>query len=145
MQFYYGQQMPLRILDEAEFWKHQEEEHTVVIRELVSNLEEPYVEALKKWEEVLSATHQQVVRYIESVIRAAYYIPEQLYQQVLQLVSYCLQQSLDFIKLCQQIKTKSAAVSKNPTAKVVLNHIIRESEYFVGIAQVLLYENSKHQ
>ncbi|MGX1984023.1 DUF2935 family protein [Thermolongibacillus altinsuensis] len=141
MRFYYGQQMPLRILDEAEFWKHQEEEHTVVIRELVTGLEAPYVEALKKWEEVLSATHQQVVRYIESVIRAAYYIPEQLYQQVLQLVSYCLQQSLDFIKLCQQIKTESAAVSKNPTAKVVLNHIIRESEYFVGIAQVLLYEN----
>ncbi|GMB08194.1 DUF2935 domain-containing protein [Thermolongibacillus altinsuensis] len=141
MRFYYGQQMPLRILDEAEFWKHQEEEHTVVIRELVTGLEAPYVEALKKWEEVLSATHQQVVRYIESVIRAAYYIPEQLYQQVLQLVSYCLQQSLDFIKLCQQMKTESAAVSKNPTAKVVLNHIIRESEYFVGIAQVLLYEN----
>lgn len=145
MQFYYGQQMPLRILDEAEFWKHQEEEHTVVIRELVTNLEAPYVEALKKWEEVLSATHQQVVRYIESVIRAAYYIPEQLYQQVLQLASYCLQQSLDFIKLCRQIKTESAAVSKNPTAKVVLNHIIRESEYFVGIAQVLLYGNSKNQ
>jgi hypothetical protein len=57
----------------------------------------------------------------------------------LQLISYCLQQSLDFIKLCQQIKTESAAVSKNSTAKVVLNHIIRESEYFVGIAQALLY------
>ena len=28
MQFYYGHQMPLRVLDEAEFWKHQEEEHT---------------------------------------------------------------------------------------------------------------------
>uniref|UniRef100_C5D569 DUF2935 domain-containing protein n=1 Tax=Geobacillus sp. (strain WCH70) TaxID=471223 RepID=C5D569_GEOSW len=64
MQFYYGQQMPLRILDEAEFWKHQEEEHTVVIRELVTNLETAYVEALKKWEEALSATHQQVVRFI---------------------------------------------------------------------------------
>ncbi|WP_286171363.1 DUF2935 domain-containing protein [Geobacillus sp. LYN3] len=64
MQFYYGQQMPLRILDEAEFWKHQEEEHTVVIRELVSGLEPAYVEALKKWEEALSATHQQVVRFI---------------------------------------------------------------------------------
>ncbi|QPA31290.1 DUF2935 domain-containing protein [Thermaerobacillus caldiproteolyticus] len=139
MQFYYGQQMPLRILDEAEFWKHQEEEHTVVIRELVAGLEEPYVETLKKWEEVLSATHQQVVRYIESVTRAGYYLPDQLYNQVLQLVSYCLQQSLEFIKLCQQLKNESAAVSKNPTAKVVLNHIIRESEYFVGIAQVLLY------
>lgn len=139
MQFYYGQQMPLRILDEAEFWKHQEEEHTVVIRELVTNLETAYVEALKKWEEALSATHQQVVRFIESVVRAGYYVPYQLYQQVLQLVSHCLQQSLDFIKLCQQIKTESKAVSKNPTAKVVLNHIIRESEYFIGIAQLLLY------
>ncbi|WP_027410775.1 DUF2935 domain-containing protein [Anoxybacteroides tepidamans] len=139
MQFYYGQQMPLRILDEAEFWKHQEEEHTVVIRELVAGLEEPFVEALKKWEEVLSATHQQIVRYIESVVRAGSYLPSELQQQALQLVSYCLQQSLDFIKLCQQIKTESAAVRNNPTAKVVLNHIIRESEYFIGIAQVLLY------
>jgi len=48
MQFYYGNQMPLRVLDEAEFWKHQEEEHTVVIRELVKDLEQKYVEALKE-------------------------------------------------------------------------------------------------
>lgn len=38
MQFYYGNQMPLRVLDECEFWKHQEEEHTVVIRELVKKI-----------------------------------------------------------------------------------------------------------
>lgn len=139
MQFYYGQQMPLRILDEAEFWKHQEEEHTVVIRELVSGLEHEFVDALKKWEAALGETHQQVVRYIESVIRSGYQISDQLYQHVLQLVAYCLDQSLSFIKLCEQIKTQSAAVSSNPTAKVVLNHIIRESEYFVGIAQALLY------
>lgn len=142
MQFYYGPQMPLRILDEAEFWKHQEEEHTVVIRELVAGLEEMYVKALKEWEEALSKTHKQVLRFIESVVRAGQYVPNQLYEQVLKLVSFCLQQSLDFIKLCEQIKTESEAVSKNPTAKVVLNHIIRESEYFVGIAQVLLYSST---
>lgn len=139
MQFYYGHQMPLRILDEAEFWKHQEEEHTVVIRELVQGLEQEYVRALKEWEKSLSKTHHEVVRFIETVIRSGHYIPMQLYQHVLQLVSFCLQQSLDFIKLCEQIKTKSEAVSKNPTAKVVLDHIIRESEYFIGIAQALLY------
>lgn len=139
LQFYYGQQMPLRILNEAEFWKHQEEEHTVVIRELVSGLEEEYVEALKAWEKALGETHKQVIRFIESVVRSSYYISNALQQQVLQLVSFCLQQSLEFIKLCQQIKTESAAVSANPTAKVVLDHIIRESEYFVGIAQALLH------
>lgn len=140
MQFYYGQQMPLRILDEAEFWKHQEEEHTVVIRELVSGLEEKYVEALKKWEQALAETHQLIVRNIESVVRSGQYIPNELYQHVLQLTAFCLQQSLAFIKLCQQIKTDSAVVSANPTAKVVIDHIIRESEYFVGIAQALQYQ-----
>ncbi|MBB6446970.1 DUF2935 domain-containing protein [Bacillus benzoevorans] len=139
MQYYYGQQMPLRILDEAEFWKHQEKEHTVVIRELVSNLEAEYVEALKKWETSLGETHQKVIRFIETVVRSAYYISAALQQQVLELVSFCLKQSLQFIELCQQIKTNSAAVSANPTAKVVIDHIIRESEYFVGIAQALLY------
>lgn len=139
MQHYYGQQMPLRILDEAEFWKHQETEHTVVIRELVDNLEEEYIEALKKWEKALGETHQKVLRFIESVVRSAYYISTALQQQVLEIVSFCLKQSLQFIKLCQQIKTESAAVSVNQTAKVVLDHIIRESEYFVGIAQALLY------
>ncbi|MCM3569656.1 DUF2935 domain-containing protein [Neobacillus mesonae] len=138
MQFYYGQQMPLRILDEAEFWKHQEEEHTVVIRELVKELEPEFVDALKKWEQALGETHQQVIRFIESVIRSGNQVSDQLYQQVMQLVSYCLQQSESFIQLCQQIKTYSAAVSSNHTAKVVLVHIIRESEYFIGIAQALL-------
>lgn len=131
--------MPLRILDEAEFWKHQEKEHTVVIRELVSNLEAEYIEALKKWEAALGETHQKVISFIESVVRSSYYISTALQQQVMELVTFCLKQSLQFIELCRQIKTNSAAVSANPTAKVVLDHIIRESEYFVGIAQALLY------
>lgn len=140
LQFYYGQQMPLRILDEAEFWKHQEEEHTVVIRELIPNLEEQYKTALKEWERVLNETRQQVLQYIQSVVRSGYYVPQSLQQQILQqLVPYWMQQSLNFINLLQQIKNQSKAASANQTAIVVLNHIIRESEYFVGISQALLY------
>ena len=142
MQFYYGQQMPLRILDEAEFWKHQEEEHTVVIRELIPDLEQEYVDALKQWEKVLGETRHQVLRYIETVTRSGNYIPAQLHQHVLKLTSYYLQQSLEFIQLCERIKNESEAVKNNPTAKVVLDHIIRESEYFVGIAQALLYQQT---
>ncbi|NEU31784.1 DUF2935 domain-containing protein [bacterium LRH843] len=143
MQFYYGQQMPLRILDEAEFWKHQEEEHTVVIRELVQGLEEVYVKALKDWEKALRNTHQEIVSFIESVIRLNNYIPAHLYDQVIKLTSFCLEQSLLFIELCRQIEDNSVPVSKNPTAKVVLDHIIRESEYFVGIARALLYSSNE--
>ncbi|WP_456276660.1 DUF2935 domain-containing protein [Bacillus sp. AK128] len=139
MQFYYGNQMPLRILDEAEFWKHQEEEHTVVIRELVKELEAEYVEGLKEWEKVLSHTHQTVVRWIETVIRSGQTLSPNLYQQVLKLVQYLLDESMQFIQFCQYLKDNSEPIKNNTTAKVVIDHIIRESEYFVGIAQTLLY------
>lgn len=140
MQYYYGTQMPLRVLDEAEFWKMQESEHTVVMRELMPNLESEYVEALKRWEEVLNTTHQHVKRFIESVVRSKNHISPALYQQVLDLVSFCLQESVAFIQFCRQVKTESEAIANNQTAKVVIDHIIDESEYFIGIAQTILYE-----
>ena len=130
--------MPLRVLDEAEFWKEQEEEHTVVIREALNNLEEQYVDALKQWEQALSVTHQKVVSYVESVNRSDY-VYEELQAQVLQLVAFCLEESQQFIELCRQIKVNSAAAKDNVFAKTLLDHIIRESEYFIGIARVVLY------
>ncbi|QKY70445.1 DUF2935 domain-containing protein [Lentibacillus sp. CBA3610] len=140
MQFYYGSQMPLRVLDEAEFWKQQEAEHTVVMRELVTNLEQEYVDALNRWESELDASHQHVKRFMESVIRSKNNITATLQQQVLELVSFCLQESEAFIQFCRQVKDDSSAVSGNQTAKVVIDHIIDESEYFIGIAQTILYE-----
>ncbi len=138
MQFYYGQQMPLRILDEAEFWKEQEREHTVVIRALLVNLEQQYVDALKEWEQALGKTHQIVVSYVETVVRNTY-IYEQLQQQVIQLITHCLDESMKFVELCRQIKTQSEVAKDNVIAKTVLDHIIRESEYFIGIARTILY------
>lgn len=138
MQFYYGQQMPLRVLDEAEFWKQQESEHTVVIREAFGDLEEGYVDALKQWEQVLTATQQKVTSFIETVIRSPH-MHQQLYQQVIQLVSYCLEESMHFIQFIRQIKADSRAAKDHPIAQTILNHIIQESEYFIGIARVILY------
>src|SRR5690625_1554152 len=124
MQFYYGKQMPLRVLDEAEFWKHQEEEHTVVIRELVSNLERPFVEVLENWEMEFAKAHQRVVRYIETVIRSNRHVTPMLYQDVIQLSMFSLEQSERFIEFCRRLMRESAPIRENPTAKVVLNHII---------------------
>jgi len=140
MQYYYGNQMPLRVLDEAEFWKHQEEEHTVVIRELVKDLEQVYVNAMKEWEKALGETHQHVIRFIETVARSGNAVTPALYQDVLKLVSFCLDQSQKFIALCAQIKNESEVIKNNQTAQVVLDHIIRESEYFIGVAQTILYQ-----
>jgi len=143
MQFYYGDMMPLRILDEGEFWKLQEAEHTAVIRALVPNLEQSYVDALESWEQKLSRTQATFVRYIETAVRGGQYLKPQFYQEVLGLVHFALQESLQFVGFLNQLGTESEAVKSNPLYITVLNHIRRESEYFIGIAQTLLYQQQK--
>lgn len=138
MQFYYDDKMPLRILDEGEFWKHQEAEHTDVIQALTPNLEPQFVEMLQQWGQALSRTQADFVRYIEAVIRSGHYIPPAMVQQIMQLVHFALQQSEQFVHFLDRLGTESAAIKSNKTALVVLNHIRRESEYFIGIAQALL-------
>lgn len=140
MQFFYGDKMPLRILDEGEFWKMQEAEHTVVIQAIVPDLEPQYVKALKAWEQALSRTQATFVRYIEAAIRGGQYLQPQFFRQVMELVRYALQESEQFIAFLNHLGTHSEALKKDPTAVAVLNHIRRESEYFIGIAQALLQQ-----
>lgn len=137
MQFYYGEQMPLRLLDEASFWKHQEQEHTVVIREVVPDLEKRYVEELKEWESTLTKTHSQIVQLTETIVRSGNTTPSAAVEQTLRLISFCLEQSGRFIKFLFEVISISPAVKKNPVAVTVIRHIIRESEYFIGIAQTI--------
>jgi hypothetical protein len=140
LQFYYGDKMPLRILDEGEFWKLQEAEHTDVIQALVPNLEPQFVQALKAWEQAFSRTQATFVQYIETVVRGGQELNQQFYAQVIQLVQFAAEQSKQFIKLLNQLGTESQALKQNATAIVVLNHIRRESEYFIGITNALLYK-----
>ncbi|MFD2168681.1 DUF2935 domain-containing protein [Tumebacillus lipolyticus] len=138
MQFAYGDRMPLRILDEVQFWKLQEAEHTVVIRQMVPQLERTFVEALERWENALSQTHAQVERYIESLVRLGHRVSKELQEQIINLTSFSFQQSQSFISLLNQIEAGSTALKSIPVANVVLHHIRRESEYFLGVAQAIL-------
>lgn len=133
MQFYYGDKMFFRVLDEAEFWKLQEAEHTVVIRKVVPNLEDEYVKQLQNWELALTRTQATAVRYVEAVVRAGSYISPQLQQQIVQFINFCMRQSQEFIVFLNLISSQSSAVRENPVATTVVDHIRRESEYFIGI------------
>ncbi len=138
MQYYYGDKMPLRILDEAEFWKHQEKEHTVVIRQIASNLEREYIENLKKWEESFAKTKGRVVSLIEAVNRARGNISPEIYQEIMQMISFSSHQSKKFIKFLHTLKIESKAVKDNFITITVINHIKRESEYYVGVTKAIL-------
>lgn len=138
MQFYYGEKNIARVMDEIEFWKHQEAEHTVVIRQMAPNLEPRFVIQLQQFEQVFHQTQGMAARYTETLVRSRGNINSSMQRQMTQFVEHAIEQSKQFIMLLNQILSESEAVRANPAAGVLIHHIIRESEYFIGIAQTVL-------
>ncbi|ABN51282.1 MAG TPA: DUF2935 domain-containing protein [Hungateiclostridium thermocellum] len=138
MQFCYGDKNHIRILEEAEFWKRQEAEHTVVIRKIVQDLEEKFTEKLDEYQKILSATEATILQYIETLNRSGYVITSELVQKIANIIEITLRQSQTFVNFLNCMAKESAAVANNLTASVVINHIVRESEYYIGIAKAYL-------
>jgi hypothetical protein len=139
MNFLYGDKNLLRVLDEAQFWKHQESEHTTVIDQIVPDLEAPFSERLYEFRNLLSQTEGEAVRLIESYIRSKGIISEELSEQIINYIHYAINESQNFLQFLDDIKQNSPVVQNDPVALVVIDHIMRESEYFSGIAQIVLY------
>lgn len=140
MQFYYGRQMPLRVLDEAELWKKQEAEHAIILSELAVDLEQGYTDHFNRWGETLDATHRHVHRFIESVTGKDHQLPPQLYEQILELLSFCLQESISFKQFCQKVINQSIVTQNNHTVKILIQHVIHTSDYFISTAQTILHD-----
>ncbi|PYI50678.1 Fe-Mn family superoxide dismutase [Paenibacillus flagellatus] len=144
MLYVYGSLMPLRLLEEIRFWKMQEKEHTVVIRELVPNLEPPYVARLQQWEGVFAQTEAAANQWIEAVIRSGGTVGPELWRHVNALLRTSAAQSNEFVKQLFAMLQQSAAVRAVATAPTVVQHIIRESEYFLGVLQAILTAPGTH-
>ncbi|NLY17972.1 MAG: DUF2935 domain-containing protein [Clostridiaceae bacterium] len=139
VRYYYGNdQIFLRILEEIEFWKQQEAEHTTVIREIVPGLDSSSVEELQSFQRDFREIEQKAVQLMETVIRSQGQINQSMIQHIMEFVTYAMRESREFVQFLRNLLT-AAPVVNNMVAKVVINHIIRESEYFIGIAQAIIY------
>ena len=138
MQFYYGADNILRALDEAEFWKHQEADHAELIRTITPNLEARYVSKLVQFGEELNHLNAEAAKYIESVNRADGAVSPELKAQMLELILLCVDKSQQFVDFMEELLKDSKAVQANPSSMAVIRHMIRESQYFIGIAQLIL-------
>ena len=138
MRFFYGENNILRALEEAEFWKHQESEHTDVIMEVVPDLEDEYVQKLEEYKEIFNSTRARIEQYMESAVNCHNTLSPEMQQNIINIINLAIRQSQVFIDFLSMLLRDSQAVLNNPTAVVVLNHIRRESEYFVGIVTAFL-------
>jgi len=138
MQFYYGDQNILRALDETEFWKMQESEHADLVPLVTPSLESEYVAKCHQFRIEFSQAHAEAAKYIESVTRSKGMVGRELKVQMLQFISKCIGQSQSYVDFIGSLLTDSHAVRANPPSQEVIRHMIRESEYFIGIAQLIL-------
>jgi len=138
MRYYYGEKNILRALDEAEFWKTQEADHTDLIPAVTPNLEAQYAQRLHQLGLEIRQNQAEAVKYITSITRSNGMISQELKMQMLNLIKACVEQSKNFVSLMNEMLSHSHAVNSNPTSQSVLHHMIRESQYFIGIDQLIL-------
>lgn len=138
MEFCYGDKNSVRILEEAQFWKRQEAEHTVVIREIVNSLESMYVVKLQELQRVFSQTEGTITQYMKRLRRTCYEITSEVLEDIICLIELTWEQSEMFVEYLDMMTKQSQAVSSNPVNGIVIAHITRESEYYIGIAKAYL-------
>ncbi len=138
MQYYYGEKNLLRALDEADFWMHQQVEHTQVIQAVTPNLEPEYVTKLQQYGLEFGSNHAEVVKYIESATRSKGMVSNSIKMGMMEAIKQSINLSGMFVTFLQDMLQKSAVVKANQTSQTVIHHIIRESQYFIGIDQLIL-------
>ncbi|MNO52919.1 Superoxide dismutase [Mn/Fe] [compost metagenome] len=138
MLFVYGPYLPVRILEEIRFWKGQEKEHTDVIQAIVPGLEPNYVQLLNEWKKVFAETEEAANRLLQYGLSSKQAVTNPKFiAETERILQASAQQSREFVKQLYFILDQSAAVKAVPIAKTVLLHIIRESEYFLGVLETL--------
>ena len=138
MHYLYGELNILRALDEAEFWKHQESEHTDLIPAITPGLEPQYLHRLEQFGRDLRRMEAEAVKYIASVTRSGGHVSGPLRAQMLGFINSCVEQSKAFVGLMNEMLQNSHAVQTNQVSQNVIHHMIRESMYFIGIDQLML-------
>ncbi|USB33830.1 Fe-Mn family superoxide dismutase [Paenibacillus sp. YPG26] len=138
MLYVYGPYLPVRILEEIRFWKEQEKEHTDVIKAIVPTLEQPYVKLLNDWSKVFEETEKAANDLLQHTIHVQQdQLHPELLKQIERLLDASFRQSREWVRQLYVLLDQSAAVKTIPLAKVVILHIIRESEYFLGVLETL--------
>lgn len=75
------------------------------------------------------------MQFTESEVRSDSKVND---DKIIDCIEDCVEQSKNFVHFLNDLIKNSQSKQLEGLAKVVVNHIIRESQYFVGIAELIL-------
>ncbi|QWU16834.1 superoxide dismutase, Fe-Mn family [Paenibacillus sophorae] len=131
MLYEYGPPSSVRILEEIRFWKNQEKENTALIKIAFPELEVPYVKLMDDWAAVFTATENAARSLLETALSPA--APGGTDStEVEHLAAAAGEQSREFIRQLNAIHEQNPAL-RGAAEETFLPHVIRETEYFLGV------------
>ncbi|WP_211748383.1 Fe-Mn family superoxide dismutase [Paenibacillus sp. Marseille-Q4541] len=128
MELEYGPYLPLRVLEEIRSWKDAEKEYTQIIIPVVPNLETPYAKLLDEWKSVFERTSYTADDWMKKTKNEAHHANEYALGQMDVLLHTCFAQSKEFHRQLDHLMSHSDAISKHPSAKVIIQHIRDQCE-----------------
>ncbi|AKG37393.1 Fe-Mn family superoxide dismutase [Paenibacillus durus] len=131
MLYPYGPPSSVRILEEISFWKNQEKENTALIKFAFPELEAPYVKLMDDWAAVFAATGNAARSLLEtppSIAAPSGADPTEAER----LAAAAGEQSREFIRQLTAIHEQTPAL-RGAAEEAFLPHVIRETEYFLGV------------
>lgn len=82
-------------------------------------------------------------RILETAVNCNNTLSTEINHDILEIINLSLRQSQVFIEFLGILLKESNAVKSIPAAGVVINHIRRESEYFIGVVTAFLTASCK--
>lgn len=134
----YNQHLPLRILEEIRLWKLHEKRHTLLLRQLIPNFEQPYTKLLTDWENIFTKMEGSSQRWIDSLLKTSSVDREELHSQLYSFMKHCISQSQEFVRHCYLLSENSRAIADTPTTTCAIQHVIDVSDYFIGICNAAI-------
>lgn len=131
MLFVYGKLMPIRALELVRHWKMQENEHNAVILHSFHGIDRSYAATLQAWEPVFAGTVQFANQWLDAWLPNPSRLPAHAEQTVEALIDASLEQSHRYVEQLEQL---SSAGSLPQSAKTIIAHSIRETNYYRGLA-----------
>lgn len=131
MLFVYGSYMPLRLLEEIRSWKKREQAHTVVLRAIVPGWDPVFTRTLEEWKQVFADTEKCADWWLQARLEQPGRLPDNSDAQIGALLHASRAQSEAFIRQLQFYRTHSADDRTDPVSPVLIDHLMRESQYYL--------------
>ncbi|WP_025696650.1 DUF2935 domain-containing protein, partial [Paenibacillus forsythiae] len=143
MLYKYGPPSSVRILEEIRFWKNQEKDNAALVKLAVPELKAPFVKLMDEWAAVFAASENAARSLLERA-QSPGTGGDADPAEVERLAEAAREQSREFIRHLNAIQEQSPEL-RGAAADTYLTHVIRETEYFLGILKEPGYSGTSNR